>query len=144
MYLLDTNVISEFRKIDSGRINPNVLRWLESVYPDDLFMSVMSLMEIKIGVLQLEHRKDFSQAERVKYWLETEIEPKFRERILTITNKVALTCAELHVPNKRPTNDSLIAATAIAHNYTLVTRNTKDFQGLKVKLFNPFLDENLC
>ncbi|OOH87397.1 VapC toxin family PIN domain ribonuclease [Pasteurellaceae bacterium 15-036681] len=142
MYLLDTNVISEFRKIDSGRINPNVLRWLETVYPEDLFMSVMSLMEIKIGVLQLEHRKDFSQAERVKYWLETEVEPKFRGRILTITNKVALTCAEFHVPNKRPTNDVLIAATAMAHNYTLVTRNTKDFQELKVKLFNPFLDEN--
>lgn len=138
MYLLDTNVLSEMRKLNSFKINPNVATWLNRVYPEELYLSVLTIMEIKVGILGLKHRNDYQQTTVLNSWLTQEIQPKFAQRILPITTEIALSCASLHIPNKRPFSDALIAATAIQHNLTLVTRNIKDFQGLKLRLINPF------
>lgn len=141
MYLFDTNIISELRKMSNSKIDPNVSNWIAQICPEDTYISVISIMEMRAGIMQ-KMRKDLIQGNYLQHWYDNVMLPAYQGRILPITAKVATICAELHVPNKRPTNDALIAATAMAHNYTLVTRNTKDFQGLKMKLFNPFLDEN--
>lgn len=139
MYLLDTNVISELRKLSNKKADINVVQWLITVYPSELFISTVTIMEIKIGILQLEQRGDFTQANLLRKWYQEEILAKFSQRILPISTDVAEICAELHVPNKRPFSDAYIAATAIAHNFTLVTRDTKDFKDIKkLKLLNPF------
>lgn len=138
MYLLDTNILSEFRKIGSTREHPQVKAWLCSVTPDQLFISTISLMEIKMGILSAEHRGDHAQAMHLNAWYQQDIKQKFARQLLPISGEIAEICAELHVPNRRPFGDSCLAATALVHNFTLVTRNVKDFQGLKLRLINPF------
>ena len=124
MFLLDTNVISELRKAGDGKANPNVVAWLSSVDSTTLYLSAITLMELEIGVGRLE-RRDPTQGARLRTWLETQILPEFSARI--------------HIPDPRPLNDSLIAATAVAHGMTLITRNTADFTPTSVPLLNPWL-----
>ncbi|OOR99029.1 VapC toxin family PIN domain ribonuclease [Haemophilus paracuniculus] len=136
-YLLDTNILAELRKFDKGLIDPNVQKWLAQIPPSQTCISVISLMEVKIGWL-LKMRKDPTQGKMLEDWYQKTLILLYQDRTLPVTSEIALLCAELHIPNKRSYNDALIAATAMAHNLTLVTRNTKDFQGLKIKLLNPF------
>ena len=121
MYLLDTNIISELKKLDSGKIHPQVQRWAYSINLMQTKISVVSITEIRTGILSLT-RKDQAQAASLDNWF---------------TNRLFI-CAQLHIPAKRPINDAYIAATAIAHNLTPVTRNVRDFQGLPLMLENPF------
>lgn len=137
MYLLDTNVLSELRKFHNNTIDKNVRQWFEHVMPSQTYISVISLMEIQMGI-SLKKRKDAVQATHLQQWFNDMLLPLYQERILSINSDIALICAELHIPNRRPINDALIAATAKQHNLTLVTRNTKDFQGVKLSLINPF------
>ena len=137
MYLLDTNVISEIRKVNAGKANINVAQWTSQTSQSLMYVSVISLMEIEQGILRLE-RKDTVQACLLKDWLHNIVLPSFDNNVVNIDKNIALTCATLHVPDKQPANDSLIAATALVHDLTLVTRNTKDFEQTGVKLFNPF------
>lgn len=137
MYLLDTNIISEIRKIGSGKANEGVYNWATRMHKDDLFISVITVLEIQKGCLQLK-RHDPEQAHRYERWLHNDVIPSFTHRILDINTDIALCCASLHIPDQRPVNDALIAATAFIHGLTLVTRNTKDFHNMPVKLFNPF------
>lgn len=116
MFLLDTNVISELRKSKSGKINPNVRCWAESVFPKDLFLSVITLLELEMGIGLLE-RRDLAQAELLRTWLNHHVLPTFQHRILTIDTEIALRCGKLHVPAPRSDRDALISATAIVHNY---------------------------
>ena len=138
MFLLDTNVISELRKAGDGKANPNVVAWLSSVDSTTLYLSAITLMELEIGVGRLE-RRDPTQGARLRTWLETQILPEFSARILPVDSAVAQYCARLHIPDPRPLNDSLIAATAVAHGMTLITRNTADFTPTSVPLLNPLL-----
>ena len=128
MYLADTNVISELRKYRSGRMHPSVRRWVEHVDVNDVYISVISMMEIRTGILR-RARKDAAQAQ---------IAPEFAGRILPVSLEVALTCAELHVPHKKSEYDALIGATAREHHLMLVTRNVADFQGMDLDILNPF------
>ncbi|WP_314778189.1 type II toxin-antitoxin system VapC family toxin [Cardiobacterium hominis] len=137
MYLLDTNIISELKKLDSGKIHPQVQRWAYSINLMQTKISVVSITEIRTGILSLT-RKDQAQAASLDNWFTNRLLPAYRTRTLSVDTEVALICAQLHIPAKRPINDAYIAATAIAHNLTLVTRNVRDFQGLPLILENPF------
>ena len=137
MYLLDTNIISELKKLDSGKIHPQVQRWAYSINLMQTKISVVSITEIRTGLLSLT-LKDQAQAASLDNWFTNRLLPAYRTRTLSIDTEVALICAQLHIPAKRPINDAYIAATAIAHNLTLVTRNVRDFQGLPLMLENPF------
>lgn len=137
MYILDTNVISELRKVGSGKADSNVLAWAASVSADELFVSVITIMELELGIASLE-RKDIQQGKVLRHWLEQQVLPEFSERTLSIDTSVALCCARLHVPDKRSERDALIAATALTHRMTVVTRNIDDFKQTGVQLINPW------
>jgi predicted nucleic acid-binding protein len=139
MFVLDTNVVSELRKIRPGRADKNVARWADGVNSADLYVSAVTVQELEIGVL-LAERRDPPQGAIFRIWLEAHVLPAFAGRILPVDAAVAKRSAALHVPNPCPFRDSLIAATALVHNMTLVTRNTTDFQTSGVPLVNPWAD----
>jgi toxin FitB len=137
LYLLDTNVVSELRKAGTGQAHPTVRRWAESVDPIALHLSVVSLMEIEIGILRVA-RRDTPQAERLRVWLERQVLTAFEGRILAVDLRVAMRCAQLLVPDPKADRDALIAATAIEHQLTVATRNTTDFASSGVALLDPW------
>lgn len=137
MFLLDTNVISELRKIRLGRADQNVAHWADSVDAVDLYLSAITVQELELGVLLVE-RRDAAQGAIFRTWLESHVLPAFAGRILPVDTAVAQRCAALHVPDPRPAMDSLIAATALVHGMTLVTRNVADFQSSGVMILNPW------
>ncbi|MDE9499064.1 type II toxin-antitoxin system VapC family toxin [Xenorhabdus bovienii] len=137
MYVLDTNVVSELRKIRVGKADPNVAAWTESVDAADLFVSTITIMELELGVLLIE-RKDSTQGAMLRAWLEQHVLPEFSERTLPVDTAVAQRCARLHVPDKCSERDALIAAMALVHGMTIVTRNVADFQSTGVSILNPW------
>ena len=139
MYLLDTNVVSELRKTSSGRIDANVLRWAQSVPPPLCHISVVSILELEIGVRQME-RRDARQGGLLRQWLDGTVLPFFAGRVLPIDLPVALRCAEMSVPDRKPERDGFIGATAHAHNMVLITRNVRDFEGMDIRILDPWLD----
>lgn len=138
IYLLDTNVVSELRKIRVGKADPHVAAWADSVDASDLYLSVITLQELEIGVLLLE-RRDPSQGSVFRAWLNDHVLPAFTGRILAVDTAVALRSARLHVPDLRPVRDGLIAATALVHGMTVVTRNVADFAVTGVSVLNPWI-----
>nr|WP_321466966.1 type II toxin-antitoxin system VapC family toxin [uncultured Desulfobulbus sp.] len=137
MYVLDTNVVSELRKVRAGKADPNVAAWAERVDAADLFVSVITIMELELGVLPIE-RKDAAQGALLRAWLEKHVLPEFSERTLPVDTAVAQRCARLHVPDKCSERAALIAATALVHGMTIVTRNVADFQPTGVTIINPW------
>jgi predicted nucleic acid-binding protein len=137
MYLLDTNVVSEFRKSADGRINKSVKRWADEISPDLMFISAISVLELEIGVLQIE-RRDKKQGLVLRKWLNKNFLPAFLNRVLPVDVAVAQRCASLHVPNPKSERDAMIAATAIEHRMTIVTRNVSDFSQSGAKIFDPW------
>ena len=137
MYVLDTNVVSELRKVRLGKANANVAAWAERVDAADLFVSAITIMELELGVLSIE-RKDAAQGAVLRAWLEEHVLPEFSERTLPIDTAVAQLCARLHVPDRRGERDALIAATALVHGMTVVTRNVADFEPMEVTIVNPW------
>lgn len=137
MFLLDTNVVSELRKAKSGKMDKQVLAWADSAATSSLFLSVITIMELETGVLLVE-RRDPTQGAILRSWLNTHVMPAFSERILPVDTAVAQCCARLHVPDPRSDRDALIAATALVHGMTVVTRNINDFVATKVELLNPW------
>jgi len=137
MYLLDTNVIAELRKAKSPKVDQNVLAWANSVSAASLFLSVITVLELEKGILLIE-RRDPTQGTVLRSWLDTYVLPAFRERILPVDIAVAQCCARLHVPTPRPDRDALIAATALVHGLTVVTRNVADFTPTGVEIVNPW------
>ena len=137
MFVLDTNVVSELRKVRLGKANTNVTAWAERVDAANLFVSAINIMELELGVLSIE-RKDANQGAMLRSWLEQQVLPEFARRTLPVDTAVAQRCARLHVPDKRGERDALIAATALVHGMTVVTRNTADFAPTGVSLINPW------
>ncbi|CBL47142.1 PilT protein, N-terminal [gamma proteobacterium HdN1] len=137
MYVLDANVLSELRKVRLGKADMNVAAWAESVDAADLFVSAITIMELELGVLSIE-RKDATQGAMLRSWLEQHVLPEFSGRTLPIDTAVALRCARLHVPDKCGERDSLIAATALVHGMTVVTRSVADFTPTGVAIVNPW------
>ena len=138
MYLLDTNVVSELRKVGAGKGDQAVSHWSRSVNVAELYLSVVTIEEIEIGVLRIE-RQDPVQGNMFRTWLNEQVLPAFENRILPVDLQVARISAGLHVPDQRPIRDAMIGATALAHGVTLVTRNTSDFEPMGVKLVNPWI-----
>jgi predicted nucleic acid-binding protein len=138
MYLLDTNVLSELRKRRALRGDVNVLNWAREIPTSLLYLSTITIFEIELGTLLLE-RRDGHQGAVLRVWLEQQVLPSFSGRILPVDAAVARQAAALHVPNPRPERDALIAATALVHRITVVTRNTSDSASTGVQLLNPWL-----
>jgi predicted nucleic acid-binding protein len=137
MFLLDTNVVSELRKVKTGKADKNVTAWAESVSASDLFLSSITILELEIGVGLVERRDD-SQGKMLRAWLDNQVLPTFQGRILSVDTVVAQCCAKLHIPNPCADRDSLIAATALVHKMTVVTRNVADFSATSVCILNPW------
>ena len=137
MYLLDTNVVSELRKARTGRADPQVVAWVGTVPGSRLFLSAIVVQELEIGVLQLEQR-DPIQGALLRTWLEDQVLPNFADRLLPVDGAGARCSARLHVPDRHPYRDGLIAATAVVHGMTVVTRNVADFAATGVPLLNPW------
>lgn len=137
MFLLDTNVISELRKAGDGKADANVVAWLSSMDAATFYVSTVTLMEIELGILRID-RRDPTQGARLRAWMNQHILPEFADRTLPIDTAVALRCAPLHVPDPRPERDAFIAATALTHGMTIVTRNVTDFEATGVPFLNPW------
>ena len=137
MYVLDTNVVSELRKIRLGKADAQFAIWADSIEAMDLYLSVITIQELEIGVL-LAERRDPSQGAVFRLWLNGHVIPAFNGRILDVDTAVAQRSAKLHVPDPRPVRDGLIAATALVHGMTVVTRNVADFEPTGVKTLNPW------
>ena len=137
MFVLDTNVVSELRKVRFGKADANVAAWAQGVDAAALFVSAITILELELGVLLIE-RKDAVQGAMLRAWLDLQVLPEFAGRTLPVDSAVAQRCARLHVPDKRGERDALIAATALVHGMTLVTRTIADFKATGVNLLNPW------
>ncbi len=137
MYLLDTNVISELRKAKTKKCDKNVENWASNMLAHNLFLSVVTILELEIGVLSIEKR-DTAQGSILRSWLNTHVLPTFNKRILPVDLAVAQCCAQLHVPDRHPERDAIIAATAMVHGLILVTRNVGDFKSIDIEILNPW------
>ena len=136
MFLLDTNVVSELRR--AVRADANVRAWAAATPLDLYAISVVTLQELERGTLLME-RRNAQQGGVLRRWLEEEVVKRLAPRILPIDAAIARLCARLHVPDPRPERDALIAATALVHGLTVVTRDTADFARMGVQLLNPWL-----
>lgn len=136
-YLLDTNVVSELRKIGDGKADARVVAWIGAEDAVKFFISAITILELERGVLAIQ-RRDAAQGARLRAWLDTRVRPEFEGRILPVDDTVATRCAHLHVPDRRNEADALIAATALVHGLTVVTRNICDFEGIGVVLVDPW------
>lgn len=133
-YLLDTNIICE---LVNKNPQPEVTHWINQIPAHALFLSVLTLGEIRTGV---EKMSDQKRKQKILLWLENELPETLHNRVLPITREIADRWGRLQYLAKRPLPaiDSLLAATALHHDMTLVTRNTKDFQGLGLEIINPW------
>lgn len=127
MFLLDTNVVSELRKVRSGKANPGVAEWAEQVPSVRLFVSTITLHELEHSVLLME-RSDPRQGAVLRSWLDQSVTAAFADRMLPVDAAVARTAASLHVPDPAPFRDALIGGTALVHRMAVVTRDRKDFE----------------
>ena len=133
-YLLDTNIVSEIRK--GNRAHRRLLAWFQSIEDDELFLSVLVLGEIRGGIERIS-RKDAAQAQALERWL-SDLETNYADRIFPITGAIADRWGRLSAGDPPSVIDSLMAATALVNDLTLVTRNTDDVKRTGVNLLNPF------
>ena len=134
-FLLDTNVVSELRR--GEKCDARVAAWQAAHSPSACHLSVISLMEIRLGI-ELARRRDAKQGELLQNWYETKVRSAFSKRTLPVTLEIAEKCAELNAGRTRPFRDSLILATALVHNLVVVTRNTTDFIDAQAQVLNPW------
>lgn len=135
-YLLDTNVLSELRK-SPRRADPSVRHWIATQRPTNLYISVITVMELELGVRRVE-RRDIDQGRHLRNWLEDDVLDVFASRTLEVDIETAVRTASLHVPGPAPERDALIAATAFVHGLGVATRKTRDFAPTGIPLVNPW------
>jgi toxin FitB len=135
MFLLDTNVLSELRR--PRRADARVAAWARSVDNTVFYLSATTILEVELGAWAIE-RRDAAQGAILRAWIDRHVLAGFAGRILPVDTAVAQCCARLHSPNRRPERDALIAATALIHRMTVVTRNVSDFAATGVPLLNPW------
>ncbi|MBA3519812.1 MAG: type II toxin-antitoxin system VapC family toxin [Rhizobiales bacterium] len=137
MFLLDTDVLSASRRPEKA--GQGLETWVANTNPRDMFLSAVSILEIKIGALRLS-RRDQRRGAALDEWIRDRVLTKFEGRIIPFDALTALRCAPFHVPNTPPERDAMIAATALQHRFTIVTRNVRDFQRMGVPYLNPWTD----
>ena len=137
MYLLDTNVVSELRKVKSGKADKNVELWSSTMDAQMLYVSSIVIHELELGILQAEHA-DAAKGKILRKWMEDYVLPSFDGRILPVDKDVVSISAKYHVPDPKPFRDTLIASTAVAHGMTVVTRYVEDFRLSGLKVLNPW------
>lgn len=135
MFIIDTNVISELRKRD--RADRKVLAWADDADDRLFYLSSITIFEVRYGALRVQ-RRDKVQGDLMLKWLQRDILDGFAGRILPIDAEVAAECATLHVPDPKPERDAFIAATALVHDLTVITRNVRDFEPMGVRVINPW------
>ena len=99
-YLLDTNVLSELRKVGDGKADANVTKWVGAQDSNDLFISAITILEIERGILTIQ-RRDAAKGSRLRGWMDSRVRPEFAERVLPIDDAIATRCAHLHIPDRR-------------------------------------------
>ncbi|HKW02942.1 MAG TPA: type II toxin-antitoxin system VapC family toxin [Vicinamibacterales bacterium] len=134
-FLLDTNVVSELRRGDAA--NPGVIKWFDDQSPRELFLSAITVGEIRQGIEQLRAR-DARQSMFLDRWLKGLVE-FYEDRLLYVDGDVAEEWGRMRARRGAPVVDALIAATARVHDLTIVTRNMRDFRVLGVRVLNPWL-----
>ena len=134
MYLLDTQVVLELRKAKTGRTDAGLATWATGVSRQNLFLSALSLLELENGAAKAE-RQDKVAGAALRAWVADQVMPAFEGRVLAVDAAVVRRRAQLALADTR---DALLAATAIEHGLTLVTRQTAAFKGARLKLFNPW------
>lgn len=138
MFVLDTNVVSELRKVRSGKANRGVTAWATDVPSAQMFISSITIHELEHGVLLLE-RSDPAQGAVLRTWLDDSVVAAFANRVLPVDAAVARRAAELHVPDPAPFRDALIGATALVEGMAVVTRNVRDFERFEgIELVDPW------
>ena len=138
MFVLDTNVVSELRKVRSRKANPGVADWAAGVASAEMFISAITIHELEHGVLLME-RSDPAQGAVLRSWLDESVTVAFAERVLVVDEDVARRAAALHVPDPAPFRDALIGASALVHHMTVVTRNVSDFKNFDgLEVLNPW------
>ena len=137
MYLLDTNVLSEMRKVRRRRTDARFCAWAATLEPATAWVSAITIHEIEFDISRLE-RRDPPQAVLLRRWFAEEVMTAFSTRILPVDGVVAIAAADLRVPDPAPIADSLIAATALVHGLTVATRNAADFRRVGVDVLNPW------
>jgi len=137
MYLLDTNIVSESRKLGTPRIDPVAAHWLDRIDAADTFLSAMTIFELERGIRQME-RRDAAQGTTLRRWFTDQVMTTYEARILPLSGVVAIICAGLHIPDPKAERDAWIAATAMEAGLTLATRNVADFAQMGVAVVNPF------
>jgi predicted nucleic acid-binding protein len=135
MFVLDTNVVSELRK--ASKADRNVTAWAASVPASNFFVSAITILELEIGVLRMQ-RRDAAQGALLRAWMDKHVTPAFSGRVLALDGAVARRCAVLHVPDRCSDRDAIIAASALVHGMTVVTRNPRDFAATGVPLVDPW------
>lgn len=135
MFVLDTNVISELRQGKPTQ-SPEVRAWAAAQPAGRLFLSAITILELEKGIQALERRTP-PHGSALRAWL-VGVRAAFTGRILPFTEHTAPICAALHVPNARAERDAMIAATALEHGFTVVTRNVPDFINTGAQLLNPW------
>jgi len=133
-YLLDTNIVSEIRKRE--RCHPNVRRWFAALEDDAIFLSVLVVGEIRHGI-ELIRRRDEVAGRSLDRWLKA-LERRFEERILPVTIEICERWGRIGIDQPLPPVDGLLAATALHHGLTLVTRNTAHAERSGAEVLNPF------
>lgn len=136
-YLLDTNVISELRKVGDGKADRRVMTWIAAEDAARFFISAITILELERGMLGVQ-RREAAQGGRLRAWLDNHVRPEFAGRILPVTAEIATRCAHLHVRDRHNEADALIAATALVHDLAVVTRNVRDFEGAGVIVIDPW------
>jgi len=139
-YLLDTNIISEFV---SKKPNQKVLDYINSLDENDIFLSVITLGEIRFGIEKLDREKQEKKIKSLSHWLNNDLMQRFEGRILDIDLEIMLKWGEVNaqlqkVGKSMPIMDSLIASSCLAKRFILITRNEKDFYSFEMEMVNPF------
>ena len=137
MFLPDTNVVSELRKSKNGLMDKHVKAWEAGIPAGSQFVSVITILELETGILRMARRAP-AQAAVLRSWFDHAVLPAFAGRILAVDTAVAQRCAALHVPDPRSDRDAMIAATALVHGMTVVTRNLADFEPTGVAVLDPW------
>ncbi|MHB8450473.1 MAG: PIN domain-containing protein [Mycobacteriales bacterium] len=138
MFVLDTNVVSELRKVRAGKANDGLAQWAAGVSSARLFVSAITIHELEYGVLLVE-RSDPEQGRVLRSWLDQSVASAFADRVLAVDERVVRRAAALHFPDPAPFTDALIAATALVHRMAVVTRNVRDFDRFdELDVVNPW------